>query len=65
MDYNEYTVMITTKNGYFDYLVINKPVGEDLSDDDVLIEFDLYKNDEAGEIFKNDEIISYTIIRKA
>lgn len=60
----EYTVQIETKNKFLDALIICLPEDEKLTDEIVLEQFDLYKNDEAGELLKDDELESYTIIRK-
>ena len=60
----EYTVQIETKNKFLDALIICLPEDEELTDEIVLEQFDLYKNDEAGELLKDDELESYTIIRK-
>ena len=60
----EYTIAIETKNGCLDYLIINLPENEELTDEIVLEQFDLYKNDEAGEHLKDDELTAWGLVRK-
>ena len=64
MNYIQYTVEIETKNGYLDYLIISLPTKEKLTEEIIKEEFNLYKNDEAGEHLKNDKLVSYVLIRK-
>ena len=60
----EYTIQITTKSGMVDYLIMDLHEGQYPTDEMVLELFDLYKNDEAGKALKNEELESYSIIRK-
>ena len=60
----EYTVGIKTKNKFLDALIIVLPEHEELTEDTVLAQFESYKNDEAGELLKDDELASWEIIRK-
>lgn len=60
----EYTIQITTKSGMIDYLIMDLAENKELTDDAVLEFFDLYKNDEAGQALKNEELENYIIIRK-
>lgn len=60
----EYTTQIITKSGMVDYLIMDLAENKKLTDDVVLEFFDLYKNAEAGQALKNEELENYTIIRK-
>lgn len=64
MKETEYTVGITTKGGFLDALIITLPEDEELTDEIIEEQFDLYKNDEAGELLKDDELDSWDIVRE-
>lgn len=60
----EYTIQIMTKGGFLDALIITLPEDEELTNEIVEEQFDLYKNDESGKLLKDDELESYLIVRK-